>query len=118
GADHPRALVAQLDLARVQIARGRGAATEPVLRRVLTTRLRLLREGDWRIAQAKSLLAASLLAQGREREAEPLMLDAAAGLKSMPGTQGRECDANRARLVTLYTNTGRPDQAAIYRGQD
>ncbi len=74
-----------LNLARVQIARGRGAATEPVLRYVLSVRQRILIEGDCRIAQAQSLLGASLLAQGRYAEAEPLMVAAANGLKPLPG---------------------------------
>ena len=104
-----------LNLARVQIARGRGAATEPVLRHVLSVRQRMLKEGDWRIAQAKSLLGASLLAQARYAEAEPLMVAAADGLKPLPGQQDRERLANRARLVTLYEKLGRPQQADAYR---
>jgi hypothetical protein len=104
-----------LNLARVQIARGKGAATEPVLRHVLSRRRQLLKEGDWRIAQAKSLLGASLMAQARYAEAEPLMVAAAADLKPLPGLQNRERLANRARLVTLYEKLGRPQQADAFR---
>ena len=115
GDDHPRVAVMMLNLARVRIARGRGAATEPALRHVLELRQRMLKAGDWRIAQAKSLLGASLLAQARYAEAEPLMLAADDGLEPLPGQQSRERLANRARLVALYEKLGRQQQADIYR---
>jgi hypothetical protein len=72
-------------------------------------------EGDWRIAQAKSLLGASLLAQARYAEAEPLMVAAAGDLKPLPGPQDRERLANRARLAALYKKLGRPQQADAFR---
>jgi hypothetical protein len=104
-----------LNLARVQIARGRAAATEPVLRRVIALRERTIEAGDWRIAQARSLLGASLATQGKYDEAEPLMVAAASVLKPMPGLQGRERAANRTRLAALYERLGRPRDADPYR---
>jgi hypothetical protein len=115
GEQHPRVASMQLNLARVQIARGHGAATEPVLQQVLSVRQQLFAPGDWRIAQTESLLGASLLAQGRDAEAEPLMVAAVGVLKPLPGQQDRERLANRARLVTLYEKRGRRQQAALYR---
>lgn len=115
GDQHPRVALMMLNLARVEIARGGGAATEPALRHVLDVRERILDASDWRIAQAKSLLGASLLAQARYAEAEPLMVAAASGLKPLPGPQGRELAADRARLVTLYKKLGRSPEAAEYR---
>ena len=53
GEQHLRVAGMMLNLARVQIARGRGAATEPVLRQVLSVRQRVLDAGDWRIAEAR-----------------------------------------------------------------
>ncbi len=115
GDEHPRVATMMLNLSRVQIALGRGAATEPALRQVLRVREGILSEADWRIAQARSLLGASLMAQGRYAEAEPLMRSAAESLKNLPGQQGRERAANRARLVALYEKTGHPEQAIAYR---
>jgi eukaryotic-like serine/threonine-protein kinase len=115
GDRHPRVATLILNLARLQIELGNAAATEDALRQVLSARQRLLQRGDWRIAQAKSLLGASLLAQARYAEAEPLMVDADAVLRPLPGAQGRERAANRARLVTLYEKLGRPQHAASYR---
>jgi serine/threonine protein kinase len=112
GDQHPRVITMQLNLARVEIARGRGAATEPVLRDVLSARQQLLAEGDWRIAQARSLLAASLLAQARYAEAQPLMVAADKELKAVPGPQGFERVANRARLENLQTKLRRPQESS------
>jgi eukaryotic-like serine/threonine-protein kinase len=101
-ADHPRVVNFMTNLARMQILRNQAAEAEPALRHVLDARQHLLPPGDWRIAQARSLLGASLMAQRRFAEAEPLLLDAAKGLRAVPGAQAREAADNRARLETLY----------------
>jgi serine/threonine-protein kinase len=115
GDAHPRVQGYIVNLARVQIAQGRGAATESSLRDVLTAREKLYPAGDWRIAQAQSLLGGALLAQKRYAEAEPLMVAADRGLEPVPGIQDRERVANRARLVALYEKSGRPQQANALR---
>ena len=115
GDAHPRVLDYMLHLARVRIARGDGAAADSSLRHVLTAREKLYPAGDWRIAQAQSLLGAALLAQKRYAEAEPLMIAADGALKPIPGMQERERHDNRARLVTLYQQSGRPERAAADR---
>jgi serine/threonine protein kinase/Tfp pilus assembly protein PilF len=99
--DHPRLLTMSLNAARVRIAMGKPADTEAILRHVLERRQATLRAGDWRIAQAQSVLASSLLAQRRIAEAQPLMEAADQILKPVPGVQGREYAANRARLSSL-----------------
>ena len=100
-ADHPRVLAWRLNAARVRIALGNAAGTDALLQHVLELRQRTLRAGDWRIAQAQSVLASSLLAQGRIAEARPLMDSADQILKPVPGVQGREYAANHARLSSL-----------------
>jgi eukaryotic-like serine/threonine-protein kinase len=115
GDAHPRVLEYTINQARVRIARGDAAAAEPSLRSVLSAREHLYPPGDWRIAQAQSLLGAALMARARYSEAEPLLLAAANGLQSVPGVQQREREANRARLVLLYLALGRPDRAEAYR---
>ncbi|HEY7293273.1 MAG TPA: serine/threonine-protein kinase [Vicinamibacterales bacterium] len=115
GDQHPGVLGMVVNVARIQIARGNGAATESSLREVLDVRQRLYPSGEWRIAQAQSLLGAALLAGRRYDEAEPLMLAADRSLRTIPGTEGRERAANRERLVTLYRATGRSSQADAYR---
>jgi serine/threonine protein kinase/Tfp pilus assembly protein PilF len=114
-ATHPRVLTYTINRARVHIERGHAAETEDVLQRVLAARQQSLPAGDWRIAQAQSLLAAALIAQRRFAEAEPLMLEADRGLTALPGAEGDERRANRARLVQLYAALGRRDRADAYR---
>jgi serine/threonine protein kinase len=114
-ADHPRVLTYTINRSRIRIERGRAAGTEDVLRRVLATRQRLLPSGDWRIAQAQSLLGAALIARRQFGEAEPLMLEADSRLHPNPGAEGDERRANRQRLVQLYTAQGRADRAEAYR---
>jgi len=107
GDDHPRVLTVIVNLARVRIARGEGAAMESSLRAALSAREKLYPAGDWRIAQTQSLLGATLVAQKRYAEAEPLMIAADHGLKSVPGIQERERAANLARLAMLHPSSAR-----------
>jgi hypothetical protein len=115
GDAHPRVQGYIVNLARVQIEQGRGAATEPALRDVLAARQKLYPARDWRIAQAQSLLGAALAAQKRYAEAEALMRAADRGLEPIVGVQARERAANRARLVALYRTLGRPQLAESFR---
>jgi hypothetical protein len=85
----------------VRLARGERTGFEPITRSALQRRERTLPAGDWRIAQAQSLLGAALVAEKRDAEAEPLMLAADRVLKPVPGRQARERDANRRRLAEL-----------------
>ncbi len=100
--DHPRLVAYRVNIARAQLATGKAAEAEPALRRALDVRQHLYPAGDWRIAEVQSLLGASLVAQHRDLEAEPLMVAASNALKPLPGPQGREAAANRARLTQLY----------------
>jgi hypothetical protein len=103
--DHPSLLTISLNSARVRIALGKPAGTEAILRHILARRQETLRAGDWRIAQAQSVLASSLLAQGRIADARPLMEAADQILKPIPGVQGREYAANRTRLSSLAASS-------------
>jgi tetratricopeptide (TPR) repeat protein len=115
GDAHPQVASHEVNLARVQIARGHGAATESALRHVVALREAQLDPSDWRLAQARSLLGASLQAQRRYAEAEALMIDADRNLRPVPGPQARERAANRSRLVALYVKLGRPQRADAFR---
>jgi hypothetical protein len=105
GAEHPQILTMMLNVARVRIARGQLAGTEATARHVLERRQQGLPVSDWRVAQAQSILAASLLAQHRPDEARPLMEAADQVLKPVPGVQGREYAANHARLSSLQNGS-------------
>jgi hypothetical protein len=110
--DHPRLVTYRVNMARVQIASHEADKAEPALRHALDVRQHLYPSGDWRIAQVQSLLGASLAAQHRDDEAEPLMVTAAAVLQPIPGPQGLEEAANRSRLASLHDARDRARQTA------
>jgi hypothetical protein len=108
GADHSRVVNVALDLARVRIALGRGAEVESMARTALLVRQRTYPAGHWRIAEAQALLGASLLAQHRDTEAEPLMAAADKAFNDIPGRQARDRQANRARLISVRARSSPP----------
>ena len=95
GDDSPTVATYRINLARVHLARGDGAAAEPLLRRALAVRRKAYGEDDWRVGTARSLLGAALTSQRQYADAEGLLLDAQRVLKDEPGAQGREAKANR-----------------------
>ena len=103
--DNARTMTHALNATRVAIALGRVQGTEPVLRHILEQRTKMLATDDWRVAQAQSVLASSLLAQHRVDEARALMEAADRVLKPVPGPQAREFAANRARLSSLQSRS-------------
>jgi serine/threonine-protein kinase len=112
-AEQTRRLVWEANLARIRIARGRGAAAVDSLRHIVDVRERLYANDRWRLAQARSLLGAALMAARHYAEAEPLMRAADADLLPIAGPQGRERDANRARLAAVTAALARATPARV-----
>ena len=108
GKDHPLIAYADIHLAEVDLARHDPSAAEPLLRDALRIRRRTFRPGDWRIGVPESALGAALTALGRYDEAEGLLLDAQRYIQDVPGEQGHEAEATRARLAALDAARGRP----------
>ena len=115
GARHPDVLGFALGAARVRLARGEAREVEATLREVLHERQRLYPAYEHRVAQAHSALGWALLQLGRVDEAETEMLDADRGFRAIAGLEGREREANRARLAALYRDTGRDADAGRLR---
>jgi tetratricopeptide (TPR) repeat protein len=115
GAMHPDVLGYTLGLGRVRVARGQAVAAEPALRAVLAERLRLYPRGEYRVGVAQAALGWALLEQRRYAEAEPLLTAAVQTLRPIVGPEGREREAARARLATLYRATGRATEFASLR---
>jgi len=80
----------------------RPADAELLARGALDLGLRSLQPGDWRLGNAKSVIGATLVAQKRFAQAEPLLLEAQKGLAS--ATDAPEDIRQNAirRLVDLY----------------
>jgi hypothetical protein len=83
----------------------------------LNIRQRALPKHDWLIASAKSALGAALSGQGKCEEAEPLLLAAYEELRlepPPPAFAGRSRET-LYRIVKLYEEWGKKDQAAQWR---
>jgi tetratricopeptide (TPR) repeat protein len=101
GSDRPIVAALAIERAKVHLDRGEAAAAEPLLRGGLRVQRLSSPEDGWRVASTKSLLGAALIGLGRPAEAEPLLLEANAVLKDIPGPQGRETKRTRERLASV-----------------
>jgi serine/threonine protein kinase/Tfp pilus assembly protein PilF len=88
-------------LGLVHLARRDWTTAEALLRDALTRQQQTLQLQDWRIAATKSALAEALTALQRFDEADRLLDEAIAGLKDVPGRQGRAAAAARDRRAAL-----------------
>jgi serine/threonine protein kinase/tetratricopeptide (TPR) repeat protein len=116
GEDHPYTAAMLVSRARLELARERPHAAEPMLHRALDIPRRAFPADDARVATTESLLGGALVALGRYPEAEPLLLHARGVLDQARGRSGREAPATRTRLATLYDAWHRPvQQLAAFR---
>ena len=101
GGDHPSLATYEVSLARIELAGGDAARAERLLRDALARQQRTSPANDWRLAATRSTLAEALLRRGAYREAAPLLESASRVLRDVPGRQGREAAATRARLALV-----------------
>ena len=78
-------------------------------------RRRALPEGHWQIAEAQSLLGASLTARRGYKDAEEQLLQSLDVLRLSRGAADEHTRTAQRRLAELYAAWGRPGQAAKYR---
>ena len=96
---------------------GRLKEAEPFLRETLQACERLNRPHPL-TSQTLSVLGACLTAQGQYAEAEPLLLQAFQGLDKQAGfLMVKRRQQTIERLVTLYVQWGKPEQAATWRAK-
>ena len=98
---HPHALIFQRNLAAVLLARGDAMAAEGLAREVVERCLATLETDHWRIADARSVLGQSLLAQGRWRDAERLLVDSLPVIREATGEHSRYSREAQQRLAEL-----------------
>jgi serine/threonine protein kinase/Tfp pilus assembly protein PilF len=109
-----------LDLLAMTLARqGKLIEAEPFAREGLAIREKNLPD-DWETFNARSLLGDDLLEEKKYDEAEPLLLSGYEGLKQREDKIPADARSPRLkesllRLVQLYEDTSRPDQAAEWR---
>jgi hypothetical protein len=98
------------------------AKAEPLLREGLANYEKAAPD-DWRRFDTQSLLGGSLLGQSKNAEAEPHLLSGYEGMKArepnIPQVRGGSLRIPEAldRLISLYTATGRPDEAEKWRAE-
>ena len=83
--------------------------------RLIPNRRRIFPEDDWSVGATKSLLGATLVALGRYREAEAVLLEARRDLAALSPPSSRDVRETNTRLIDLYVAWGKPDKAAHYR---
>src|SRR5205823_131601 len=91
------------------------AEAEVLLREALTLRQAILGGRTWQTANTENVLAATLAAQGRFQEAQPILESTYETLAAAPGVPPRQLHEAADRLVKLYTAWAKPDLAARWR---
>jgi hypothetical protein len=97
------------------LKKGEPERAEPLLREAWRIRREKLLAGDWRTANAQSLLGECLAAMGKYEEAEPLLLDGYHALHASPETSPGLVDEAIRRIIEMYESWGKPEQAAGFR---
>ena len=118
--DDPR-MAPDLDaLGQCLLGRLRWSDSELLLRECLTIREKATPD-DWRRYHSMSLLGQALLGQGRQAEAEPMIVG---GYEGMKGRESQIAMLDRPRLreaaeraIQLYEGWGRPGQADAWKAR-
>lgn len=115
---HPNRAYPRVGLASLYMEWGAPEAAEPLLREGLELRRGALDDGHRLTGETLSDLGASLAAQGRRAEAEPLLVEAHDVLMAAEGIDGSRYRRARNRLASLYDGWGKPEQADQYRVEE
>jgi serine/threonine-protein kinase len=109
---HPAKLHTELALANARVLGGKPVEAEADLRRIIA-RVRSKRGDDyWRIAQAESILGASLGVQGRNAEAEPLLIG---GFERIVGASRERYERDAFDRLRRYLEAqGRAEEVAAF----
>ena len=102
-------------LAHLYARQGRAAEAEQRYRDVLAHLRKIAPDTDWEVGRAKSELGEQLAARRAFTEAEPLLVSGFEALLGDTGVPKRTTSAARTRLVTLYEDWKRPEDARRWR---
>jgi tetratricopeptide (TPR) repeat protein len=118
GVEHPFFKSYLIALGRLRMDEHRDAEAESILREALTEP-GAQNVSTWNPDETRSLLGASLAAQGKYAEAEPLLLGGYRALAERGAAPGKERLVREAaeRLVQLYSSWDKPGQAAEWRSR-
>ena len=120
GSDDTNTMSIAEDLALAYQSQGKFAESQPLAREALETYRKKLPD-DWQRFRAESLLGASLAAEKKFSEAEPLLIE---GYQGMQARKERIAVPDRyhlvlarARIIQLYKEWGKTDKAAEWQGK-
>jgi tetratricopeptide (TPR) repeat protein len=114
GEDHPDRLMSRVALADLLVEEQRYDEGCPIAEGTAALLANALGDGHWRVAVARSVEGACLLAAGRHSESEASLLAGLEGLDESVARAGFRRQTLR-RLVRLYEDWSRPSDAARYR---
>jgi len=96
---------------------GRYAEAEPLLREALAASRATMPDGDWRIGGALSAYGTCLRGLARFEDAEPLLLEGYQRQHAALGPEHHQTGRAVQALVDLYTDWGRPEDAADWQAR-
>src|SRR5262249_31154385 len=118
GGEDPRTAANMTVLGLSLLKQHKWSEAEPILRECLTLLEKTLPDAAGKFI-ARSQLGGSLLGQGRYAEAEPLIVSGYEGLKAREAAIPRAAKPRLSeaadRVVRLYEQWGRPDDATAWR---
>lgn len=118
GPNHPNAIDALAALGRIDLEQSRFPDATALLRQALDAYAKI-GSGAWRRYLTENLLGASLMAQGKYQEAEPLVISGYEGLMQreakIPMQDRRFVSESGERIIQLYQSWDKPTQAAEWR---
>ena len=112
GADNYLVLPLEIGIADTRLRQGYLAEAEDSFRRIIKEATARLGGDHWRVAQANSLLGASISTQNRFEEAEPLLIDSYQLL--LTGAKARYRDDALERLRNHFERAGRRQEIEPY----
>jgi serine/threonine protein kinase/Tfp pilus assembly protein PilF len=117
GEGHPDTVSALVSLGQFRLGRRRYADAESLLQDALRIQEKNAPDA-WQRYNTQSLLGASLAAQAKFSEAEPLLLAAHRGLlereNTIPFENRSSLEQAGNRIIEMYQKSGKPEQASVW----
>jgi tetratricopeptide (TPR) repeat protein len=111
---HPRSLITAHNYARTLTEAGDATQAEDIYREILTLARQVFGPDHYLVATFEGGLGVSLLRLGRFQEAEHHLLFSHKGLERAFGTAHPSVKTARQRLVKLYQQSDRPEEATRF----
>lgn len=115
GTDHADYFIVLANLGKTKWAQDQCEEAEPIMRRAVDGLRRTLPKDPLRAPLQAQYLGDCLRRMGRYDEAEPLLIESHAAIRSRRGDQDEMTRDAAAMIVALYDEWGHPDRAAPYR---